>query len=34
MDELAAREASERRYREMADIYDAEMAVAHAAPAH
>jgi hypothetical protein len=34
MDDLAAREATERMYREMKDIYDAEMAAAQAAPAH
>lgn len=34
MDDLDAREASERMYREMTDIYDAEMTAAQAAPAH
>lgn len=34
LDELAAREASDRMYREMTDIYDSEMAAAQAAPTH
>jgi len=33
LDDLNAMETADRRYREMTDIYDAEMAVAQAAPA-
>jgi hypothetical protein len=33
LDDVVAMESADRRYREMTDIYDAEMAVAHASPA-
>lgn len=34
LDDLVAREASDRMYREMTEIYEAEIAAAQAAPAH